>query len=125
MELITVCDPLRHVEFKVFSGPANDPESRVAALCVPGGAALSRRQIEEYTDHVARYGARGLAWMKINDAAAGMEGVQSPIATVLDDKAVAGLLEAAGAADGDMLFLRGGTRRAVGRVRGGPRPRRG
>lgn len=105
MELITVCDPLRHVEFKVFSGPANDPESRVAALCVPGGAALSRRQIDEYTDYVARYGARGLAWMKVNDAAAGMEGVQSPIAKFLDEKAVAGLLEATGAADGDMLFF--------------------
>lgn len=105
MELVTVCDPLRHVEFRVFSGPANDPESRVAALCVPGGAALSRRQIDEYTDYVARYGARGLAWMKINDAAAGMDGVQSPIAKFLDDKAVAGLLEATGAADGDMLFF--------------------
>lgn len=105
MELITVCDPLRHVEFKVFSDPANDPESRVAALCVPGGAALSRRQIDEYTDYVARYGARGLAWMKVNDAAAGMEGVQSPIAKFLDEKAVAGLLEATGAADGDMLFF--------------------
>lgn len=105
MELVTVCDPLRHVEFRVFSGPANDPEGRVAALCVPGGAALSRRQIDEYTDYVARYGARGLAWMKINDAAAGMDGVQSPIAKFLDDKAVAGLLEATGAADGDMLFF--------------------
>jgi aspartyl-tRNA synthetase len=113
MELVSVCDAVRHVEFKVFSGPANDPASRVAALRVPGGAELTRKQIDGYTDFVGRYGAKGLAWMKVNDASAGLEGVQSPVAKFLDEQAVSGILEATGAADGDILFFGAGEKPVV------------
>jgi aspartyl-tRNA synthetase len=108
LELVTICEHVRHVEFKVFSGPANDPASRVAALRVPGGAELTRKQIDGYTDFVGRYGAKGLAWMKVNDASAGLEGVQSPVAKFLDEKAVSGILDATGASDGDILFFGAG-----------------
>ncbi|QOC23067.1 aspartate--tRNA ligase [Wenzhouxiangella sp. AB-CW3] len=113
MELVTICEQVRHVEFKVFSGPANDPASRVAALRVPGGAQLSRKQIDEYTEYVGRYGAKGLAWMKVNDAAAGLEGVQSPVAKFLDEQAVSGVLSATEAADGDIVFFGAGSRQIV------------
>ncbi len=113
LELVTVCEHLRHVDFKVFSGPANDPGSRVAALRVPGGASLSRKQIDGYAEFVARYGARGLAWMKVNDAGAGVDGVQSPVAKFLDQQAVSGLLAETGAADGDILFFGAGEKMLV------------
>ncbi len=113
MELVTICEHVRHVEFKVFSGPANDPASRVAALKVPGGAQLSRKQIDEYTEYVGRYGAKGLAWMKVNNAAGGLEGIQSPVAKFLDEKAVSGILETTGATDGDILFFGAGPRQTV------------
>ena len=113
MELVTLCEHVRHVEFKVFSGPANDPASRVAALKVPGGAQLSRKQIDEYTEYVGRYGAKGLAWMKVNNAAGGLEGIQSPVAKFLDEKAVSGILETTGATDGDILFFGAGPRQTV------------
>jgi aspartyl-tRNA synthetase len=108
LELVSVDEAVRGVEFKVFSGPANDPASRVAALRLPGGAELTRKQIDGYTDFVGRYGAKGLAWMKVNDAGAGLEGVQSPVAKFLDDQAVAGILECTGARDGDILFFGAG-----------------
>jgi aspartyl-tRNA synthetase len=108
MELVTVDEHVAHVEFKVFSGPASEEGSRVAALRVPGGAQLSRKQIDEYTAYVARYGARGLAWIKVNDAAAGLEGLQSPIAKFLDEKAWQGIAEATGAESGDILFFGAG-----------------
>jgi aspartyl-tRNA synthetase len=92
----------------VFAGPANDDGSRVAALRVPGGATLSRKQIDEYTDYVGRYGARGLAWVKVNDAAAGLEGLQSPIAKFLDEKAWQGIAGDTGAESGDLLFFGAG-----------------
>ncbi|NBB93022.1 MAG: aspartate--tRNA ligase [Gammaproteobacteria bacterium] len=113
LELVTICEHVRHVEFKVFSGPASDPAARVAALRVPGGAELTRKQIDGYTDFVARYGAKGLAWMKVNDAAAGLEGVQSPVAKFLDERAVTGILEATGARDGDILFFGAGEKPVV------------
>jgi aspartyl-tRNA synthetase len=113
LELVTICEHVRHVEFKVFSGPANDPASRVAALRVPGGAQLTRKQIDGYTEFVGRYGAKGLAWMKVNDAAAGLEGVQSPVAKFLDEQAVTGILEATGAVDGDILFFGAGEKPVV------------
>ena len=113
LELVTVCDAVRSVEFKVFSGPANDPGSRVAALRAPGAASLSRKQIDEYAAYAARYGARGLAWMKVNDPAAGLKGVQSPIAKFLDEAAVQGILDATGAAAGDLLFFGADTRPVV------------
>jgi len=108
MNLASVDQHVAHVDFKVFAGPANDEGSRVAALRVPGGATLSRKQIDEYTDYVGRYGARGLAWVKVNDAAAGLEGLQSPIAKFLDEKAWQGIAGDTGAESGDLLFFGAG-----------------
>lgn len=105
MELVDVADLLKEVDFKVFSGPANDEKGRVAALRVPGGAALSRKQIDEYTAFVAIYGAKGLAWMKVNDLAAGMEGIQSPVAKFLNETIVSAILERTGAQTGDIILF--------------------
>jgi aspartyl-tRNA synthetase len=108
MELVDVDEFVRHVDFRVFSGPAAAEDQRVAALRVPGGADLSRKQIDEYSAYVARYGAKGLAWIKVNDAAAGLEGLQSPIAKFLDDTAWNGIAEATGAETGDILLFGAG-----------------
>jgi aspartyl-tRNA synthetase len=108
MELASVDEHVAHVEFKVFAGPANDSGSRVAALRVPGGAVLSRKQIDEYTEFVGRYGARGLAWIKVNDAAAGLAGLQSPIAKFLDEAAWQGIAAATAVVSGDLLFFGAG-----------------
>ena len=105
MVLTDVADILAGVEFKVFSGPANDPKGRVSALRVPGGASLSRKQIDDYTQFVGIYGAKGLAWMKINDKAAGFDGVQSPVAKFLSAEVVAQLIERTNAEDGDILLF--------------------
>jgi aspartyl-tRNA synthetase len=105
LELVEVADLVAGVEFKVFAGPAADPEGRVAALKVPGGSKLSRKEIDEYTAYVARYGARGLAYVKVNDAAAGREGLQSPILKFLPDDAVAGIMERLGVETGDLVFF--------------------
>ncbi|HEY5739106.1 MAG TPA: aspartate--tRNA ligase [Gammaproteobacteria bacterium] len=105
LELKTVSDLLQDVEFKVFSGPASDPRGRVAALRVPGGNSLTRKEIDDYTDFVGRYGARGLAYIKCNDVAQGREGLQSPILKFLPDEAIAGILERTGAASGDLIFF--------------------
>ena len=105
LELVDVADLVADCEFKVFAGPAKDPEGRVAALRVPGGAALPRSQIDEYTAYVGRYGAKGLAYVKVNDLAKGREGLQSPILKFLSDAAVAGILERSGAATGDLIFF--------------------
>ena len=112
LELTEVSDLLANVDFKVFSGPASDPKGRVAALRVPGGGAIARSAIDEYTKFVAIYGARGLAYIKINDTAAGREGLQSPIVKFLTDEAIAGILERTGAANGDLVFF-GADRAAV------------
>ncbi len=108
MALATVDEHVAHIEFKVFSGPATEEGSRVAALRVPGGADLSRKQIDEYTEYAARYGARGLAWIKVNDAAAGLAGLQSPIAKFLDEKAWQGIAGCTGAESGDILLFGAG-----------------
>ena len=105
LQLIDVAGIMADVEFKVFSGPANDPTGRVAMICVPGGASLSRKQLDEYGNFVGIYGAKGLAWMKINDASKGAEGVQSPIAKFLTPDVIAQLLVAANAKDGDILLF--------------------
>ncbi|QIZ76443.1 aspartate--tRNA ligase [Ferrimonas lipolytica] len=105
LELVDVADLLKEVEFKVFSAPANDPEGRVATLRVPGGAKLSRKQIDEYTKYVGIYGAKGLAWMKINEAGNGIEGVQSPIAKFLSDDIVNAIVERNGAEAGDIILF--------------------
>jgi aspartyl-tRNA synthetase len=108
MELVDVDEHVAHVEFRVFSGPAADEGSRVAALRVPGGAELSRKQIDEYTEYAGRFGARGLAWIKVNDAMAGLEGLQSPIAKFLDQEAWLGIAAATGAESGDILLFGAG-----------------
>ena len=105
LELVTISDLLQEVEFKVFSGPASDPAGRVAALRVPGGNALTRKEIDDYTDYVGRYGARGLAYIKCNDVAAGRDGLQSPILKFLPDEAIGGILERTGAETGDLIFF--------------------
>jgi len=105
LELVEVADLMQSVEFKVFAGPAVDPEGRVAALCVPGGGELSRKEIDDYTDFVSRYGAKGLAYIKVNDVAAGRDGLQSPILKFLPDEAVSGLIERTAAKDGDIVFF--------------------
>lgn len=104
-ELVDIADLVKDIDFKVFSGPANDAKGRVAALKVPGGAALSRKQIDEYGKFVGIYGAKGLAWLKVNEAAKGLEGVQSPIAKFLTEEIVAELLARTGATDGDAIFF--------------------
>jgi aspartyl-tRNA synthetase len=106
MEFVDVADLMKAVEFKVFNAPANDPNSRVVALRVPaGGEKLSRKQIDSYTDFVALYGARGLAWIKVNDLAAGLEGLQSPIVKFMPEAVVKAVLERVGAGNGDLIFF--------------------
>ncbi len=105
LELIELSDLMGAVEFKVFAGPANDPDGRVAALCVPGGSDLSRRVIDDYTAYVARFGARGLAYIKVNDVSAGRDGLQSPILKFLPDEVVNGIIERTGAKSGDLIFF--------------------
>ena len=113
LELVDVADLVRDTEFKVFAGPARLATGRVTALRVPGGAELSRGQIDEYTAHVARYGAKGLAYVKVNDAATGRAGLQSPILKFLSDEAIAGILERTGAATGDLIFFGADTAKIV------------
>jgi aspartyl-tRNA synthetase len=105
LELADVADLVADCEFKVFAGPAKDPAGRVAALRVPGGAALPRSQIDDYTAFVGRYGAKGLAYVKVNDLAKGRDGLQSPILKFLSDEAVAGILSRTAAATGDLIFF--------------------
>jgi aspartyl-tRNA synthetase len=108
LELVDVDEAVAGSEFKVFAGPAADPAGRVAALRVPGGAELSRKQIDDYADYAGRHGAKGLAWIKVNEVAAGADGVQSPIAKFLDAEAIAGILSLTAAADGDLLLFGAG-----------------
>ena len=105
LELTDVADLLAAVDFKVFSGPANDPKGRVATIRVPGGASLSRKQIDEYTKFVGIYGAKGLAWIKVNEVSAGLDGLQSPILKFLNEEIVNGILARTGAQDGDILLF--------------------
>ena len=105
LELVDIADLVRGCDFKVFAGPAADPAGRVTALRAPKGGQLSRKEIDDYTAYVARYGARGLAYIKVNETAKGREGLQSPILKFLNDAAVAGILERTGAVDGDLIFF--------------------
>jgi aspartyl-tRNA synthetase len=105
LELADVADLVRDCDFKVFAGPAKDPKGRVAALRVPGGAAMPRSAVDGYTEFVGRYGAKGLAYIKVNERARGRDGLQSPIIKFLSDAAVAGILERTGAADNDLIFF--------------------
>ena len=105
LELVEVADLMETVDFKVFAGPAADPEGRVAALCVPGGAEMSRKIIDDYTKFVSRFGARGLAYIKVNDIDAGVAGLQSPILKFMPDDVVQRILERTGARSGDLIFF--------------------
>ena len=105
LTLVDVGDLMQAVEFKVFNGPANDAKGRVVALKAPGGAQLTRKIIDGYTDFVARYGAKGLAYIKVNDLQVGMSGLQSPILKFLPDQVVSAVLQRVGAADGDIVFF--------------------
>ncbi len=105
LEFTELTELMRDVDFKVFAGPANDPGGRVAALRVPGGGEMSRGEIDGYTDFVKIYGARGLAWIKVNDTAKGREGLQSPIVKNLHDAALAAIVARTGAVNGDLIFF--------------------
>ncbi len=105
LELVDVADLMQDVDFKVFSGPAKDAESRVVALPVPGGASLSRKQIDDFTRFVGIYGAKGLAWIKVNDLSAGITGLQSPIIKFMPDSTVHQLMARVNAGDGDIVFF--------------------
>ncbi len=112
LQLTDVADLVKDCDFKVFAGPAKDPQGRVAALRVPGGGLLPRSAIDECTAFVARYGAKGLAYIKVNERARGREGLQSPIIKFLSDAALTGILERTRAADDDVIFF-GADRAAV------------
>ena len=105
LRLVDVADLFTDVEFKVFNGPANDPKGRIVALRAPGGASLSRKVIDDYTSFVGRYGAKGLAYIKVNDLVAGTEGLQSPILKFIPEGVVSAVLERVGAESGDLVFF--------------------
>ncbi len=105
LEFTDLTDVMKDVDFKVFSGPATTPGGRVVALRVPGGGEMSRGEIDAYTEFVKIYGAKGLAWIKVNDAGKGREGLQSPIVKNLHDGAIAQLLARTGCRNGDILFF--------------------
>jgi aspartyl-tRNA synthetase len=105
LPLVDLGDVMKSVEFKVFSAPANDPDSRVVALRLPSGDRLTRKMIDDYTKFVGIYGARGLAYIRVNDITAGVEGLQSPILKFLPDDVVAKILERVGAKDKDIIFF--------------------
>ncbi len=113
LELVDIGDLMADVEFKVFSGPAQDPKGRLVVLRVPKGAELSRKDIDGYTDFVGRYGAKGLAWIKVNDVAAGREGLQSPIVKFLPDEVLTSIIERTSTESGDLLFFGAGSAKVV------------
>ena len=105
LELINVGDLMKTVDFKVFSGPANMEDGRVAALNVPGGSSLTRKEIDDYTTYVSQFGAKGLAYIKVNDVALGREGLQSPILKFLPDDVVKNIIERTKTMNGDLIFF--------------------
>jgi len=117
-ELVDVADLVKDLEFKVFAGPANDADGRVAALRVPGGADLSRKQIDDLAAHAAKFGAKGLAWLKVQDASKGLQGVNSPVAKFLDEATLARMLQKTCAQDGDALLFGAGKWKTVSEFMG-------
>ena len=117
-ELIDVAAAVAHVEFKVFSGPAKDPGGRVACLRVPGGSEMTRKQLDDLGLYVAKYGAKGLAWIRIDDISKGRDGLVSPIVKFLDDAAIEGIFKATGAQQGDVLFFGAGPYKTVSEFMG-------
>ncbi len=112
-ELVSIDDLMMNVDFKVFSVPARDIGSRVAALKIPGGATLSRKEIDDYTSFVSGYGAKGLAWIKVNNRVDGLKGLQSPIVKFMDDQVIEAMLERLEVSDGDILFFGADKRNVV------------
>jgi aspartyl-tRNA synthetase len=125
LELVTIDDLMAQVEFKVFHGPAVDSDSRVAALRVPGGATISRKEIDDYTSYIGNYGARGLAWIKVNELAGGLSGLQSPILKFMPEEIVHQLMERLQAEDGDVIFFGADKTRVVNESLGALRVRLG
>ena len=125
LELVDLGEVMKAVEFKVFSGPASDPGGRVAALRVPGGGSISRKVIDDYTKYVGKFGARGLAYIKVNELAAGREGLQSPILKFLPDEVVDAIVERTAVADGDLIFFGADKTRVVNESLGALRVRLG
>jgi aspartyl-tRNA synthetase len=113
LELVDIAELVKHSEFKVFAGPANDPGGRVAVLRVPRGAELTRKQLDDYGVYVQKYGAKGLAWIRINDLAQGREGLTSPIVKSLADDTLKAIFDATGAQTGDVLFFGAGPYKTV------------
>jgi aspartyl-tRNA synthetase len=113
LELVDVADAVKGCEFKVFADWANNPDGRVAALRLPGGASLSRKQIDDCAAHAAKHGAKGLAWLRVDDRAKGREGINSPIAKFLNDATLTSLLDATAAQTGDVVFFGAGPWKAV------------
>ena len=108
LELISLDDLMQSVEFKVFREPADDVDSRVAGLRVPGGAQFSRKEIDDFTDYVGAFGAKGLAWIKVNDLSVGVQGLQSPIIKFMPDNVISDMLVRLGAENGDIIFFGAG-----------------
>ena len=125
LELVEVAEDVAQSDFKVFASPAKDPAGRVAALRVPGGGKLPRSQIDGYTDFVGNYGAKGLAYIKVNDVSAGRDGLQSPIVKFLSDEALAGIIERTGAHNEDLIFFGAGAAKVVNDSLGALRVRLG
>ena len=125
LELTDLTDVMKEVDFKVFSAPANSPAGRVAALLVPRGGEITRGEIDAYTQFVAIYGARGLAYIKVNDVAKGREGLQSPIVKNLSDAALKAIIERTGATDGDLIFFGADKAKVVNEALGALRARIG
>lgn len=113
LELVDIAAEVKHVEFKVFAEAANNPDSRVAALRVPGGAELTRKQIDGLGEHAAKYGAKGLAWIRVDDREKGREGLNSPVAKFLDDATLIALLDKVGAQTGDLVLFGAGAYKTV------------
>ncbi len=118
LELVDIKDLMVSVDFKVFSGPANDPDGRVAVLKVPGGSKISRKEIDDYTKFVSQFGAKGLAWVKVNASADGIEGLQSPILKFMPDDVIEALIVRVEAKDGDILFFGADSSRVVSNALG-------
>ena len=118
LELVSIDDLMQQVDFKVFRGPADDPAGRVAALRVPGGATISRKEIDDYTSYVSIFGARGLAWIKVNDIDAGVTGLQSPILKFMPEDVVASMMQRLEAANGDIIFFGADRARVVNEALG-------
>ncbi len=125
LELVTICELVKNVDFQVFATPANDPDSKVSALRLPGGADLSRKEIDDYTQFVSIYGAKGLAYIKVNDRQAGADGLQSPIVKFFPIEVIEAILDRVGAQNGDIVFFGADKKTIVNEALGALRQRLG